>query len=104
MAWMVYAIHFCLGYRTLTTLHTTQIIPRSVLENAKGFAIFTVFKAGFLFSARAGSGVVIARLQDGSAQYHHYLCHSILTEKSDSVECSKCYRYCWSGRGRAGRG
>ncbi|KAI0084755.1 hypothetical protein BDY19DRAFT_997485 [Irpex rosettiformis] len=42
------------------------IIPRSVLEHAKGFAIFTVFKAGFLFSARAGSGVVIAKLQDGT--------------------------------------
>ncbi|GLB36505.1 putative las17-binding protein actin regulator [Lyophyllum shimeji] len=41
------------------------VIPRSVLENAKGFAIFTVFKAGLLFSARAGSGIVIARLQDG---------------------------------------
>ncbi|KAI0053120.1 DUF500-domain-containing protein [Auriscalpium vulgare] len=42
------------------------IIPRSVLENARGFAIFTIFKAGFLFSARAGGGVVIARLNDGS--------------------------------------
>ncbi|KAG6919577.1 hypothetical protein DXG01_004240 [Tephrocybe rancida] len=41
------------------------VIPRSVLNNARGFAIFTVFKAGFLFSARAGSGVVIARLDDG---------------------------------------
>jgi SH3 domain-containing YSC84-like protein 1 len=43
-----------------------QVIPRSVLENAKGFAIFTIFKAGFLFSARAGSGIVIAKLDDGS--------------------------------------
>ncbi|TFK57558.1 DUF500-domain-containing protein [Heliocybe sulcata] len=42
------------------------VIPRSVLENAKGFAILTVFKAGFLFSARAGSGLVIARLDDGT--------------------------------------
>ncbi|OSX63710.1 hypothetical protein POSPLADRAFT_1139527 [Postia placenta MAD-698-R-SB12] len=42
------------------------IIPRSVLHNAKGFAIFTIFKAGFLFSARAGTGVVIARLEDGT--------------------------------------
>ncbi|KAI8986660.1 DUF500-domain-containing protein [Trametes punicea] len=42
------------------------VIPRSVLENAKGFAIFTIFKAGFLFSARAGSGVVIAKLEDGT--------------------------------------
>lgn len=42
------------------------MVPRSVLDNAKGFAIFTVFKAGFLFSARAGSGIVIAKLYDGS--------------------------------------
>ncbi|KAG2160135.1 uncharacterized protein EDB93DRAFT_1113566 [Suillus bovinus] len=42
------------------------VIPRGVLENAKGFAIFTVFKAGFLFSARAGTGIVIAKLDDGS--------------------------------------
>ncbi|KAG6884281.1 hypothetical protein C0993_012512, partial [Termitomyces sp. T159_Od127] len=41
------------------------VIPRSVLGNAKGFAIFTILKAGFLFSARAGSGVVIARLDNG---------------------------------------
>lgn len=42
------------------------VIPRSVLQNAKGFAIFTVAKAGFLFSARAGSGVVVAKMNDGS--------------------------------------
>jgi lipid-binding SYLF domain-containing protein len=41
------------------------VIPRHVLENAKGFAIFTILKAGFLFSARAGSGIVIAKLPDG---------------------------------------
>ncbi|KAF7306585.1 Ysc84 domain-containing protein [Mycena indigotica] len=41
-------------------------IPRVVLEQAKGFAIFTVLKAGFLFSARAGTGIVIARLPDGT--------------------------------------
>ncbi|KAF9652363.1 DUF500-domain-containing protein [Thelephora ganbajun] len=42
------------------------VIPRAILEDAKGFAIFTVFKAGFLFSARAGSGIVVAKLPDGS--------------------------------------
>ncbi|TRM62371.1 hypothetical protein BD626DRAFT_498998 [Schizophyllum amplum] len=41
------------------------VIPREIIEQAKGFAIFSVFKAGFLFSARAGSGVVIARLDNG---------------------------------------
>ncbi|WRT69129.1 uncharacterized protein IL334_006113 [Kwoniella shivajii] len=43
-----------------------KVIPRHVLERAAGFVIFTVIKAGFVFSARAGSGIVIARLDDGS--------------------------------------
>ncbi|KAI5478850.1 actin cortical patch component Lsb4, partial [Pseudohyphozyma bogoriensis] len=41
-------------------------IPKEVLARAKGFAIFTVFKAGFVWSGKAGSGVVIARLDDGT--------------------------------------
>ncbi|KAF2837494.1 DUF500-domain-containing protein [Patellaria atrata CBS 101060] len=43
-----------------------KIIPPQVLARAKGLAIITVFKAGFLGSARFGSGVVVARLSDGS--------------------------------------
>lgn len=42
------------------------MIPPEVLRNAKGLVILTVLKAGFLFSGRAGSGVIIARLPDGS--------------------------------------
>ncbi|KAJ7814141.1 hypothetical protein B0H14DRAFT_3748204 [Mycena olivaceomarginata] len=42
------------------------VIPREVLQNAKGFAIFTIVKAGFVFSARAGTGIVIAKLADGT--------------------------------------
>ncbi|KAF9475639.1 DUF500-domain-containing protein [Pholiota conissans] len=42
------------------------VIPRAILENAKGFAIFTIVKAGFVLSARAGSGIVIARLDNGT--------------------------------------
>lgn len=42
------------------------MIPPEVLRNAKGLAVITVLKAGFLFSGRAGSGVVVARLPDGS--------------------------------------
>ncbi|KAG2184242.1 hypothetical protein INT44_009257, partial [Umbelopsis vinacea] len=42
------------------------IIPPTILHKAKGLAIFTVLKAGFIFSGRAGSGLVIARLPDGS--------------------------------------
>ncbi|KAF9165314.1 hypothetical protein DFQ26_000306 [Actinomortierella ambigua] len=43
-----------------------NIIPQDILARAKGLAIFTVIKAGFLFSGRAGSGLVVARLDDGS--------------------------------------
>ncbi|KAG0042650.1 hypothetical protein BGZ83_000208 [Gryganskiella cystojenkinii] len=43
-----------------------NIIPTDILSKAKGLAIFTVIKAGFMFSGRAGSGIVVARLEDGS--------------------------------------
>ncbi|WVF68756.1 hypothetical protein IAT40_003528 [Kwoniella sp. CBS 6097] len=41
-------------------------IPKAVLQRAKGLAVFTILKAGFVFSGKAGSGLVIARLPDGS--------------------------------------
>ncbi|PFH53418.1 hypothetical protein AMATHDRAFT_55376 [Amanita thiersii Skay4041] len=41
-------------------------IPKIVLQRARGLAIFQVLKAGFVFSGKAGSGIVIARLPDGS--------------------------------------
>ena len=41
-------------------------IPKAVLLNARGLAVFQVIKAGFMFSGKAGSGLVIARLPDGS--------------------------------------
>lgn len=43
-----------------------QLIPRKIIKRCKGVAIFRVVKAGFVWSGRAGSGVVIARLADGS--------------------------------------
>lgn len=43
-----------------------DVIPPHILKNAKGLAVITVLKAGFLFSGRAGSGVLVARLPDGS--------------------------------------
>jgi len=41
-------------------------IPKAVLQRARGLAIFQVIKAGFVFSGKAGSGLVLARLPDGS--------------------------------------
>lgn len=43
-----------------------SVIPPEVLRNAHGLAIITQLKAGFLFSGRAGSGVIVSRLSDGS--------------------------------------
>ncbi|TKY86825.1 hypothetical protein EX895_004466 [Sporisorium graminicola] len=42
-----------------------KIVPVSVLQRARGFAVFSVFRIGFLLSARAGAGVVVARTDDG---------------------------------------
>lgn len=41
-------------------------IPKVVLQRARGLAVFQVLKAGFVFSGKAGSGLVISRLPDGS--------------------------------------
>lgn len=40
-------------------------IPREVLRDAKGLAIMTVIKGGFIVSGRAGNGVVVARTGRG---------------------------------------
>src|SRR4029077_4912741 len=40
-------------------------LPPSIIRNAKGLAIISVVKAGFIFSGKAGEGVVIARTRHG---------------------------------------
>lgn len=40
-------------------------IPPAVLRDAKGLAILTVTKAGFIVSGRGGTGVVVARTETG---------------------------------------
>jgi lipid-binding SYLF domain-containing protein len=42
-----------------------KAIPRDVLRHAKGVAIMTVVKAGFIFSGKGGKGVVVARTGHG---------------------------------------
>ena len=42
-----------------------KAIPRDVLRQAKGLAIMSVVKAGFIFSAKGGQGVVVARTPHG---------------------------------------
>lgn len=40
-------------------------IPPAIMRDAKGLAILTVTKAGFVLSGRAGTGIVIARTESG---------------------------------------
>jgi lipid-binding SYLF domain-containing protein len=40
-------------------------IPPSVLRHAKGLAIISVIKAGFIFSGKGGKGVIVARTEHG---------------------------------------
>ena len=40
-------------------------IPKHVLRHAKGLAIISIVKAGFVFSGKAGQGVVVARTENG---------------------------------------
>ncbi|XP_029586739.1 SH3 domain-containing YSC84-like protein 1 isoform X3 [Salmo trutta] len=42
-----------------------KLIPANILARCQGLAIITVIKAGFMITARGGSGIVIARLADG---------------------------------------
>jgi len=43
-----------------------QGIPNDVLNNAKGLAILTMVKGGFIIAGRGGSGIIVARHADGS--------------------------------------
>ena len=42
-----------------------RAIPRDVLRHARGLAIMSVFKAGFIFSGKGGQGVLVARTRHG---------------------------------------
>ncbi|KAF2742805.1 DUF500-domain-containing protein [Sporormia fimetaria CBS 119925] len=43
-----------------------KVIPPQILASAKGLAILSILKFGFIGTARFGSGIVVARLPDGS--------------------------------------
>ncbi|OLY80239.1 LAS seventeen-binding protein 3 [Smittium mucronatum] len=40
---------------------TGKVIPLDILERCKGIAVLTVIKGGFIWSGRAGSGLVVAK-------------------------------------------
>ncbi|TID26522.1 DUF500-domain-containing protein [Venturia nashicola] len=48
------------------TQRVIKKIPAEVIKNAKGLAIFTTMRTGLWFSGAGGSGILIARLPDGT--------------------------------------
>lgn len=62
----IYAGPYTTRVRTGTAALTPRYPILTAQSHLQGLAILTVIKAGFLGSARFGSGLVVARLQDGS--------------------------------------
>ncbi|KAJ3006569.1 hypothetical protein HKX48_009585 [Thoreauomyces humboldtii] len=54
--------HFIKG----TNQVDSAAIPPSIIAKAKGIAVITILKAGFVWTGRAGSGIVVAKLPDGT--------------------------------------
>ncbi|KAH7149999.1 hypothetical protein B0J13DRAFT_439908 [Dactylonectria estremocensis] len=49
-----------------TPIHMTKKIPRRIIQNAAGIAIFTCMRSGLWMTGSGGSGILIARKSDGT--------------------------------------
>ncbi|KAL3674777.1 hypothetical protein V7S43_000706 [Phytophthora oleae] len=49
-----------------STVDADSAIPAEMIQNAAGLAFLTVIKAGMIWTGKMGTGVVVARLEDGS--------------------------------------
>ncbi|KAI5463303.1 hypothetical protein BGZ63DRAFT_188826 [Mariannaea sp. PMI_226] len=49
-----------------TPVHITKKIPRRIIQNAAGIAIFTCMRSGLWMTGSGGSGILIARKSDGT--------------------------------------
>ncbi|XP_006358086.1 uncharacterized protein [Solanum tuberosum] len=54
------------GYEKIGILSSEKKIPEAILQNARGLAILTVVKVGVMVTYNVGTGLVIARREDGS--------------------------------------
>lgn len=54
------------GYERIGLLSSEKKIPEAILQNARGLAILTVVKVGVMVTYKIGTGLVIARREDGS--------------------------------------
>lgn len=49
-----------------STVSPDKSIPGEFIQTCQGIAFLTVIKAGFIWSGKVGTGLVICRLEDGS--------------------------------------
>ncbi|WOK99312.1 hypothetical protein Cni_G08024 [Canna indica] len=54
------------GYNKVGSFRPERYIPVAILQNAKGLAILTVAKVGLITTYHVGTGLVVARREDGS--------------------------------------
>lgn len=59
------ATHTLLNFCDDNAIEGSDSVPRELIASAWGLAFVTTMQAGFFFSARVGSGLVIARTPDG---------------------------------------
>ena len=53
-------------FRNITLLPTLLTYSPKVIRNCKGLAIFTVMRTGLHWSGAGGSGIIVARMPNGS--------------------------------------
>jgi hypothetical protein len=56
----------CRHFVNRSRLPVERAIPAHLLQNAAGYAILSVLKVGMGWSAAVGTGLVVARMEDGS--------------------------------------
>ncbi|KAK6934120.1 Ysc84 actin-binding domain [Dillenia turbinata] len=54
------------GYNKVCSLTAEKSIPDAILKQAKGIAIITIAKVGIVMTYNVGTGLVVARREDGS--------------------------------------
>ncbi|XP_051128405.1 uncharacterized protein LOC127249566 [Andrographis paniculata] len=60
------ATNTILGYAKVGSFRSEKRIPQAILQNAKGLAILTVARVGVMVTYNVGTGLVLARREDGS--------------------------------------
>lgn len=61
-----YLMEHMLNIFQVGLLKPEKSIPDSILKQAKGLAILTVVKVGMMVTYKIGTGLVVARREDGS--------------------------------------